>query len=264
MDSAGKPTGTGCSATANLLENTPGYAANDFDLYGKVKLEFDKLNYGTYSNAPYAFNPWVQFIHGDAILPDQLGMPGVYAYSVDDAVGNLNVEAQGYIVDIGSTKHLENQTRAQPPINISFGYASTDAGQVCDLWRLRQRPVAAKTGQSRQSPNLSSARPDPKNCPVYFTDNKSPAQIYTFTVTTAPPFTIIPTADVKKNLASWSSGGGNPTKYNTTGVIDCSGNNGVAPSQSSKAWCCTLLPGSTEPAYSPTPRRKFRPPPTRV
>jgi hypothetical protein len=25
-------------------------------------------------------------------------MPGVYAYSVDDAVGNLNVEAQGYIV----------------------------------------------------------------------------------------------------------------------------------------------------------------------
>ena len=95
VDSAGKPTGTGCSPTANLLENTPGYMANDYDLYGKVKLEFDKLNYGTYSNAPYAFNPWVQFIHGDAILPDQLGMPGVYAYSVDDAVGNLNVEAQG-------------------------------------------------------------------------------------------------------------------------------------------------------------------------
>src|SRR6185437_13415624 len=104
----------GCSATANLLENTPGYAANDYDLYGKVKLEFDKLNYGSYSGAPYTFNPWVQFIHGDAILPDQLGMPGVYAYSVDDAVGNLNVEAQGYIVDIGSTKHLENQTRARP------------------------------------------------------------------------------------------------------------------------------------------------------
>lgn len=41
-----------------------------------------------------------------------------------------------------------------------------------------------------------------------------------------------------------ASGGGNPTEYNTTSVIDCSGNSGVAPSQSSKAWCCTLLPGS--------------------
>lgn len=235
--------GGGCSPTANLLENTPGYSANDYDLYGKVKLEFDKLNYGSYSNPPYAFNPWVQFIHGDAILPDQLGMPGVYAYSVDDAVGNLNVEAQGYIVDIGSTKHLENQTRAQPPINISFGYASTDPVRfltygVCGNDPSQQKPVNPANAQF-----IISAT-NPKNCPVYFTDNKSPAQIYTFTVTTPPPFTIIPTADVKNNLASWSSGGGNPTQYNTTSVIDCSGNTGVAPSQSSKAWCCTLLPGS--------------------
>ena len=50
-------------------------------------------------------------------------MPGVYAYSVDDAVGNLNVNATGYIVDIASTEHLENQTPAGPPINISLGYA---------------------------------------------------------------------------------------------------------------------------------------------
>src|SRR3984957_3340050 len=46
VDSAGKPTGAGCSPTANLLENTPGYMANDFALYGEVKLEFDELNYG--------------------------------------------------------------------------------------------------------------------------------------------------------------------------------------------------------------------------
>ena len=235
--------GGGCSPTANLLENTPGYAANDYALYGKVKLEFDKLNYGQYSNAPYAFNPWVQFIHGSAIIPYQLGMPGVYAYSVDDAVGNLNVEAQGYIVDVGSTKHLENQTRAAPPINISFGYSQADQVRfvnygVCGNAPSQQKPVNPANAQF-----IISAT-DPKNCPVYFTDNKNPAQIYTFTVTTPPPFTIIPTADVKENLASWSSGNGNPTKYNTTSVIDCSGNTGAAPSQSSKAWCCTLLPGS--------------------
>jgi hypothetical protein len=235
--------GGGCSSTANLLENTPGYTDNDFDLYGKVKLEFDKLNYGTYSNAPYVFNPWVQFIHGDAILPDQLGIPGVYAYSVDDAVGNLNVEAHGYIVDIGSTEHLENQMRATPPVNISLGYSPEDAVRfvtygVCGNDPSQQKPV------NPANPQFIISSTDPKNCPVYLTDNKDPPQIYTFTITTPPPFTIIPTADVKKNLASWSSGNGNPTQYNTTSVIDCSGNTGVAPSQSSKAWCCTLLPGS--------------------
>ena len=237
--------GGGCSPTANLLENTPGYATNDYDLYGKVKLEFDKLNYGSYANAPYAFNPWVQFIHGNATNPYQLGMPGVYAYSVDDAVGNLNVEAQGYIVDIGSTKHLENQTPAAPPINISFGYGPNDAARfvtygVCGNGPTQQKPVNPANAQF-----IISAT-DPRNCPVYFTDNKQPAQVYTFTVTTPPPFTVIPTADINKipSLAVWSNGGGNPTKYNTASVINCSGNSGAAPSQSSKAWCCTLLPGS--------------------
>jgi hypothetical protein len=153
------------------------------------------------------------------------------------------VEAQGYIIDIGSTKHLENQRRASPPINISFGYSAADQARfvnygVCGNTPSQQKPVNPANAQF-----IISAT-DPKNCPVYFTDNKNPAQTYTFTVTTPPPFTIIPTADVKKNLASWSSGNGNPTKYNTTSVIDCSGNTGVAPSQSSKAWCCTLLPGS--------------------
>ena len=241
--------GGGCSPTANLLENTPGYAANDYELYGKVKLEFDQLNYGTYSGAPYVFNPWVRFIHGDAILPDQLGMPGVYAYSVDDAVGNLNVEAQGYIVDVGSTKHLENQKRAAPPVNISLGF-SPDAPVrfltygVCGNGPSQQKPV------NPANPQFIISATDPENCPVYLTDNKHPAQTYTFTVTKAPPFTIIPTADVRKNLASWSSGNGNPTKYNTTSIIDCSGNTGVAPSQSSKAWCCTLLPNNGQGVFA--------------
>jgi hypothetical protein len=75
---------------------------------------------------------------------------------------------------------------------------------------------------------------------VYLTDNQSPAQTYTFTVTTTPPFTTIPTADVRKNLAAWSAGNGRPTQYNTISVIDCGGNT----SQLAKAWCCTLLPGN--------------------
>ena len=231
--------GTGCSSTANLLENTPGYMANDYDLYGKVKLEFDKLNYGTYPNAPYVFNPWVQFIHGDAILPDQLGMPGVYAYSVDDAVGNLNVEAEGYIIDIGSTKHLENQTRATPPLSIQLGYSSEaqfkfETYGVCGNAPSQQKPV------NPANPQFIVSATAPQNCPVFLTDNENPPQVYTFKVLKPPPYTVIPQADVRKNLATWSDGNGRPTQYNTTSVIDCSGNT----SQLTRAWCCTLLPGS--------------------
>src|SRR5574337_121044 len=244
----GKVSGTGCGAAVNLLENTPGYSADHYALYGKVKLEFDQLNYGIYTDKPsYPFNPWAQFIHGQkgSQTPYQLGIPGVYAYSVDDAVGNLNVEAQGYIVDIGSLQHLENKLPASPPVNISLGYASTDPVRfvtygVCGNDPSQQKPVNPANPQFIISANA------PQKCPVYLTDNKSPAQTYTFTVTAAPPFTLIPSADVAKNpsQAVWSSGNGNPTQYNTTRIIQCGGNNGAAPNQSSKAWCCTLLPGS--------------------
>ena len=220
------------------LENTPGYSKNKYALYAKVKQEFDLLNYGKYTDKEsYLFNPWVQFIHGRALLPDQLGIDNAYAYSVDDAVGNLNVAAEGYIVDIGSVEHLENKNPAEPPINIQLGYS-----HILPVNFVKYQVCSDKSPQKDVNPAdpafiISST--DPKHCPVYLYDDKVPPQKYTFTVDTPPPFTIIPTADVERNLASWSSGNGHPTKYNTTSYIDCSGNAG--PPSSSKAWCCTLL-----------------------
>jgi hypothetical protein len=228
----GESSGTGCGATVNLLENTPGYDINHYALYGKVKLEFDQLNYGKYSDAAYTFNPWVQFIHGQA--QGQLGIPGVYAYSVDDAVGNLNVEAQGYIIDFGSLQHLENQLQAVQPVNIALGYSPTDSARfvnygVCGSGPSQQKPVNPANPQFIISANA------PQNCPVYLTDNN--AKTYTFKVTTPPPFAVIPTADVEKGLAVWSSGNGNPNQYSTTSIIDCSGNK----TELSEAWCCIKL-----------------------
>jgi hypothetical protein len=88
-------TGDGCPADANLLENTPGYSTGtvpniDYTEYLRVKLEFDKLNYGAnikdpLTNQKYVFNPWVVLIHGSKYI----NTPNVYAYSVDDAVGNI-------------------------------------------------------------------------------------------------------------------------------------------------------------------------------
>ena len=106
---------------------------------------------------------------------------------------------------------------------------------VCGDALSQQKPV------NPANPQFIISATDPKNCPVFLTDNENPPQTYTFTVTTPPPFTIIPTADVRKNLASWSSGNGRPTQYNTTSAIACSAND---TSQLTKAWCCTLLPGT--------------------
>ena len=136
--------GEGCGPKANLLENTPGYGSEDktYAKYAKVKTEFDNLNYGGPSGtawnpaAPYVFNPWVTFIHGTPPgtqdkAKGNLGMPGVYAYSVDDAVGNLNVYATGYIVDIGSTTHLENTEPGWAADHYFARICVLRRGQVC-------------------------------------------------------------------------------------------------------------------------------------
>jgi hypothetical protein len=234
--------GTGCGPAANLLENTPGYADNGYEKYGKVKLEFDNLQYGVYADAAYAFDPWVQFFHGTKYL----NIPGVYAYSVDDAVGNIQAEAQGFIIDIGSLTHLENQLPAAPPINISLGYSPTDTVRftsygVCSNGPARTKPV------NPLNPAFIINANAPQNCPVYLTDNKVQPQTYTFTVAKPPPFAIFTLAQVADGDAKWSNG----STGNTTSVIDCSKNETTAPfQQSSKAWCCSLTNSRGVFAYS--------------
>jgi hypothetical protein len=252
--------GVGCRPKDNLLENTPGYKENDYEKYGKVKTEFDNLNYGGPSGAwpspgaPYVFNPWVEFIHG--VPPGTanpklgyLGMPGVYAYSVDDAVGNLNVNATGYIVDIADTTHLENQTPAGPPINISLGYAYNApvrflSYSVCGP--NKNKPV------NPAFPSFIISAINPQTCPVWLQDNKGTNYTFTIEPTSKPPnslFTLIPTSAVKAGQAGWSTGFGfpaagknNPTAYNTAGIIDCSGNPSTTPPSIAQLWCCTRLP----------------------
>jgi hypothetical protein len=257
--------GEGCGPKANLLENTPGYGSEDktYTKYAKVKTEFDNLNYGGPSGvawkpaAPYVFNPWVAFIHGTppGTLDNKkgnLGMPGVYAYSVDDAVGNLNVYATGYIVDVGSTMHLENQNPAGPPIAVSLGYAITDAVRF-DTYSVcgpnKNKPV------NPADPVFIISAIDPQKCPVWLTDNKGTNYTFTVkpTVTTPPLFTNIPTSAVIKvpSEAGWSTGkgypesGNNPTPYDTTSIIDCSGNT----SKLTKLWCCTRLAPSNDEGF---------------
>jgi hypothetical protein len=182
----------------------------------------------------------VQFIHGSGLQRDQLGIPGVYAYSVDDAVGNLNVEATGYVVDIGSDKNLEGNPPlpAQPPIGISYGYESlatkvhfTTYG-VCGNKPTQQHKANPSNAIFYISPTA------PENCPIYFTDSTN--QTYTLKITKPPAgFTVIPTSGIPDD-AVWSQGNNMPTNYNTVNIINC-GNN---TDEVSKTWCCQTLPPS--------------------
>lgn len=79
---------------------------------------FDDLQYWETGE----FDPYVLLIHGtQGSGPKYINAPNVYAYSVDDAVGNLQAEGTGFIVAIGGTKGLPNPNPAVPPINVNFG-----------------------------------------------------------------------------------------------------------------------------------------------
>src|ERR1700689_3374048 len=130
------------------------------------------------------------------------------------------------------------------PIAVSLGYASTDKVRF-DTYSVcgpnKKKPV------NPADPVFIISAIDPQNCPVWLTDNKGTNYTFTIkpTVATPPLFTNIPTSAVIKvpSQAGWSTGkgypesGNNPTPYDTTRIIDCSGNTSTL----TKLWCCTRL-----------------------
>src|SRR6185437_7155541 len=114
---------------ANQLYHTPGYDDPRRPLnYEAVKADFDELQYwvnvlqGDYGQ----FDPYVALIHG----PDYLNAPYTYAYSVDDAVGNMQTDGTGLIIAVGGTQNLPNQDHATPNVNFPFGLSSPYDGGI--------------------------------------------------------------------------------------------------------------------------------------
>jgi hypothetical protein len=113
-------------ADENLLADTPGYKkTKSDDKFADVKQEFDTLQYWPDGS----FNPYVVLVHGKGAKPNKAGTGYVnalnaYAYSVDDAVGNLQADGSGFYIAVGGTKGLPNEKPAYPPVNVNFGGAS--------------------------------------------------------------------------------------------------------------------------------------------
>jgi hypothetical protein len=117
------------NTAANQLYNTPGYENPNRPLnYEVVKADFDELQYwvnvlkGDYGQ----FDPYVALIHG----PDYLNAPYTYAYSVDDAVGNMQTDGTGLIIAVGGTQNLPNQDHATPNVNFPFGLSTDINGEI--------------------------------------------------------------------------------------------------------------------------------------
>jgi hypothetical protein len=100
----------------NALYNTPG--AN----YNQAATAYKALQYSYLTNPGNPFNPYVELIHGQ----NYLNMDA-YAYSIDDAVGNINTEGSGMIIAIGGSTGLPNQNpyNSSTPINVNLGAPSS-------------------------------------------------------------------------------------------------------------------------------------------
>lgn len=96
-----------------------GAAANDLALdpdFQKVHKKYIALQY---SEPLGTFNPYVNLVHGT----DYLDMPGSYAFSVDDDVGNMLVGGTGIIITVGGAAGLDNDVQYDKSklVNVNLG-----------------------------------------------------------------------------------------------------------------------------------------------
>jgi hypothetical protein len=79
----------------NALASTPG------GVYAPAVTAYETLQYTFHQDYVGDFNPYTQLIH-------QTLMMNVYAYSIDDAVGNINTIGDGVVMTIGGATGLSN------------------------------------------------------------------------------------------------------------------------------------------------------------
>jgi hypothetical protein len=181
------PFNDGCGdAKLNLLEQTEGYSADDFKEYHRVKGMFDDLQLAKEGK----FDPYVLLIHDKKYL----NAKNVYAYSVDDALGNMQVDGSGLIIAVGGKERLPNPDEATPPVHVSFGYAKSDKVKY-------KKYRICNTGKQRDvNPDFASfdiSINNIKNCVLSLWDTNKPGRVYRFKITQQPPFPPGPGYDAK-------------------------------------------------------------------
>jgi len=222
---------SGCRANVNLLEQTPGYAEpTDRHYYPDVKAEYDQLqywfdvtngDYGQWTDAAAnnygQFDPYVALVHGK----DYMDAPYTYAYSVDDAVGNMQTDGTGLIIAVGGPENLPNPNHVTPEVKFTFGYKSSYAGGITfdQYGRCRPSPdtqtvsyyttFVVPEGVDGQSNSVT-------NCQITLLDSKN--RSFTFKLKGSPSAFPVKPAGAK----DWPSG--DQIREWNPQFIDCSGN----------------------------------------
>jgi len=222
------------NTAANQLYETPGYNDPKKPLnYEVVKDEFDQLQYwvnvlkGEYG----AFDPYVALVHG----PDYINAPYTYAYSVDDAVGNMQTDGTGLILAVGGPENLPNSDHATPNVNFPFGYYSSYDGGInfTEYGRCSTTPDGGPHPDTPTVPYFTSfAVPEgidntPRsivNCVISMQDSRG--RVYRFKLKDLPPnFPTNPSPRPDERSAA------------NNRFIDCDGNTGQVMN-----WCKDIYP----------------------
>lgn len=201
------PFNDNCGAAINLLENTPGYKEKNSLRYQEVKNDYDGLQYWPTGE----FNPYVILIHGERFLNAKY----VYAYSVDDAVGNMQTTGEGLIIAVGGPQRLPNPKPATQPVHVPFGWAAEDKV------RFVQYGVCTKTPNQDVNPDYHSFDVPIdilSTCTMSFVDNFG--RTYFLKVKSPPPF---PPPPPRRQ----------PIPDKNKAMIDCSGNT----PEIARTWC---------------------------
>jgi hypothetical protein len=216
------------NTAANQLYDTPGYNDPTQPVnYGTVKAQFDQLQYwvdvlkGDYG----VFDPYVSLIHG----PDYLNAPYTYAYSVDDAVGNMQTDGTGLIIAVGGPQHLPNPDHATPNVNFPFGYSSSYDGGInfTEYGRCLTTPDTPTVSYFTSfavPEGIANTPGSVVNCPLSMKDNKG--RVYLFELKDLPPsFPTNPNPTPNERTTANSS------------FINCNGNTGQVLN-----WCLDIYP----------------------
>lgn len=213
---------------ANQLFHTPGYDDPKKPLnYEVVKADFDQLQYwvdvlkGNYGT----FDPYVALVHG----PDYVDAPYTYAYSVDDAVGNMQTDGTGLVIAVGGPEHLPNPDHATPNVNFPFGYSSSYDGGIhfTQYGRCTMTPDTPTVSYFTSFPVPEGINNTPSsilNCTNSMQDSKG--RIYLFKLKGLPskfPTNPFPTPQERKMTNSQ--------------LIDCTGDTGQVLN-----WCQDIYP----------------------
>jgi hypothetical protein len=159
----------------------------------------------------------VALVHGK----DYMNAPFTYAYSVDDALGNMQIDGTGLIIAVGGPENLPNPNHVTPEVQFTFGYKSSYSGGI--TFDEYGRCIAAPDTETVSyytafvvPEGVEGASDSVENCQITLVDSKK--RSYTFKLKGFP--TDFPTPVVGQQ--NWPNA--QQIAQINNQVVDCSGN----------------------------------------